>query len=440
MESLIKEDANVDVKINTLSDVSREVEISVSASEIQTHFDKAYMEYRPKVEIKGFRKGKAPLELVKKLYGDMIEQETLPSVASELYRGVVKEKELKPIGDPVITDMQYHRGENFLVKIQYDIRPTIDLKDYRGVAVENPVHTVTDEEVEEEISRLLKMDSTTEAATGVSDDEYVISGQMQELDPSGVPLIGKKTQGARFYLADPQLEKPIHDALRNAQVGGEYRVVFQHQHGDHAHDVNLRITVSTIERLVLPEFDAVFVKKVTKDKISDPEEFRKKLREDLHEYWKEKSRRHVVNSVIGEIVRRHDFQIPESLIRSVLEGLLEDVKNQYPKKQLPQDFDHERFFQESRAYAIYQSKWALIREEIVKAERIDATDEDLLVLAEKESSRIGIDKDRLTEYYKSSDQIKDRLVSEKLIEFLVGLAKITEVPHKDPNNEKDPYV
>ena len=424
---------SVDIKINTLSDVSREVEISVSASEIQPHFDKAYMEYRPKVEIKGFRKGKAPLDLVKKLYGDMIEQETLPTVASELYRDVVKEKELKPIGEPVITDMHYHRGEAFRVKIQYDIRPTIELKDYKGVAAEKAVHTVTDEEVEQEIVRLRKTDSTTEAVTtGVTGDEFMVAGQVQELDPSGVPLIGKKTQSARFYLADPQLEKPIHDALKNAQVGGEYRVTFQHQHGDHTHDVNLRITVSSIERVLLPEYNSDFVKKITKEKVSDPDEFSKKLREDLDEYWKEKSRRSVVNSVIGEIVRKHDFQVPESLIRSVLEGLLEDVKNQYPKKQLPQDFDHERFFQENRAYAIYQSKWALIREEIVKAERIDVTDEDLSALAERESSRIGIDKERLTEYYKSSEPIKDRLISEKLIEFLVAQAKITEVPHKDP--------
>lgn len=418
--------------INNLSDVSREVEISATAAEIQPHFDKAYMEYRPKVEIKGFRKGKAPLDLVKKLYGEMIEQETLPSVASELYRDVVKEKELRPIGEPVITDMHYHRGETFRVKIQYDIRPTIVLKDYKGIEVERPVHSVTEAEVDEEIMRLRKMDSTTEPADEATDDEYVVSGQMQELDPSGVALIGKKSQSARFYLADPQLEKPIHDALKNARAGGEHRVAFQHQHGDHTHDVNLKITVSSVERVILPEFNADFVKKITKDKVSDPEEFRKKLHEDLTEYWKEKSRRHTVNSVIGEIVRRHDFQVPESLIRSVLEGLLEDVKNQYAKKQLPQDFDRERFFQENRAYAIYQSKWALIREEIVKAEQISVSDGDLEALAEKEASRIGIDKARLTEYYKSSEQIKDRLVSEKLIEFLVGQAKVTDAPHKDP--------
>jgi len=421
----------VEATINNISEVSKEVEISASASEIQPHFDKAYSDYRPKVEIKGFRKGRAPLDLVKKLYGDMIEHEALPTVASQLYRDVVKEQQLKPIGEPVIVDMDYKRGETFRVKIRYDVRPTFTLKDYKGIPAEKPVHPVTNREVEDEIVRLQKMNSTTEEAESVSDDEFVVTAQVQELDKTGVPIIGKKTQDARFYLADPQLEQPIRDALSQSQLGNDYQIAFQHQHDEHTHDVNLRISVSKIERVILPVFNDEFVKTVTKDKVATAEEFKTKLRQDLVEYWNEKSRRSVVNMIIGEIVRRHDFQVPESLIRSVLEGLLEEVKTQYPDKQLPADFDPERFFQENRAYAIYQAKWALIREEIIEAEGIKADDKDLEALAETESGRIGIDKQRLVEYYKSSDQIKDRLVSDRIIKFLVEHAKITEVPHKD---------
>ena len=420
----------MEVTINTLSDVSREVEIAVGASEIQPHFDKAYQEYRPKVEIKGFRKGKAPIELVKKLYGDLIEHETLNTVASELYRSVVKEKELKPIGDPVIIDMDYKRGEQFKFKVQYDIRPTVQLKEYKGIETEKPIHTVSDQEVEEEILRLQKMNSTTESAEQVSDEEYIITAQVQELDTSGLPLIGKKSQNARFYLADPQLEQPIREVLKQAQTGGEYRVAFQHQHDKHTHDVNLQIKATKVEKVLIPEFNDELVKKITKEKVQTVDAFRKGLWEDLDAYWKEKSHRQTVNGVVGEIVRRHDFQVPESLIRSILQSLLEDVKQQN-KGKLPPKFDVEQFFRENRAYAIYQSKWALIREEIIQAENITADDQDLLDLAERESAKIGIDKERLINYYKSSDQIKDRLVSDKLITFLLDKAKIKEVERQE---------
>lgn len=420
----------MEVTINTLSDVSREVEIAVQASEIQSHFDKAYQDYRPKVEIKGFRKGKAPIELVKKLYGDLIEHEALNTVASDLYRTVVKEKELKPIGDPVIIDLDYKRGEQLRFKVQYDIRPTVELKEYKKIEVEKPVHTVDDQEVEEEILRLRKMNSTTETVDQVSDEEHIVTAHIQELDKSGLPIIGKKSQNARFYLADPELEQPIRDALMNAQRNGEYRISFQHQHDGHQHDVNLQIKATKIEQVFLPEFNDEFVKKITKDKVATVDDFRKGLREDLEAYWKEKSHRQTVNALVGEIVRRHDFQVPESLTRSILQSLFEDVKQQY-KGKLPKDFDTEKFFQENRAYAIYQAKWALIREEIIKAETITADDQDLIGLAEREAGKIGIDKERLINYYKSSDQIKDRLVSDKLMSFLLSSATIEEVERKN---------
>lgn len=420
----------MEVTINTLSDVSREVEIAVQASEIQSHFDKAYQDYRPKVEIKGFRKGKAPIELVKKLYGDLIEHEALNTVASDLYRTVVKEKELKPIGDPVIIDLDYKRGEQLRFKVQYDIRPTVELKEYKKIEVEKPVHTVDDQEVEEEILRLRKMNSTTETVDQVSDEEHIVTAHIQELDKSGLPIIGKKSQNARFYLADPELEQPIRDALMNAQRNGEYRISFQHQHDGHQHDVNLQIKATKIEQVFLPEFNDEFVKKIAKDKVATVDDFRKGLREDLEAYWKEKSHRQTVNALVGEIVRRHDFQVPESLTRSILQSLFEDVKQQY-KGKLPKDFDTEKFFQENRAYAIYQAKWALIREEIIKAETITADDQDLIGLAEREAGKIGIDKERLINYYKSSDQIKDRLVSDKLMSFLLSSATIEEVERKN---------
>ncbi|MEK7669978.1 MAG: hypothetical protein AAB330_01930, partial [Bacteroidota bacterium] len=92
----------------------------------------------------------------------------------------------------------------------------------------------------------------------------------------------------------------------------------------------------------------------------------------------------------------------------------------------------EKFHEENRAYAIYQAKWALLREELIKAEKISTDDEDLLKLAEQESARIGIEKDRLVNYYKSSEQVKDRIVGEKLIKLLIESAKIKEVEEKEP--------
>jgi len=425
----------LEVTIHTVTEVSREAEIEVNSEELQPYFEKAYREYMPKIEIRGFRKGKAPIELVRKLYGEMIEHEYLEKLAGELYRNVVKEKELKPIGEPTLTDMNYKRGERFWVKIQYDIRPTIQLVQYKGLSIETVVHTATEDELEDELLRIRKINSVREEVEKVTDDEHVVSAELQEFDDEGFPLIGKKTENARFYLADPQLEQPFKDALRAAQKGNEHEIKFEHQHDDHAHKVNMKAKVTKVEKVVLPELSDEFVKKVTKDKITSLDEFRKGIREDVESYWKEKNRRSLINSIVGEIIRLHEFQVPESLIRSVLENLLEEIKGQHPKKQLPADFDIEKFFQENRPYAIFQAKWALLREEIVKTENLSVDEAALVALAEREAAKIGIDKERLIAYYKSSDQVKDRLVGDKLIDLLISSTTVKEVDDRTLPNQ-----
>ncbi len=421
----------MEVTVKSLTEVSQEIQITASQSELTPHFNKAYENYRKKIEIRGFRKGKAPIDLVKKLYGDMIEHDSLNEIATDMYKKAVQEKELKPIGEPVLVDIDYKRGENFSFKIQYDIRPKIDLKEYKNIDVEKTIHNVSDKEIEQELLRIQRSNATFEEAEVVASPEYIVTATLQDLDDTGVPIVGKKSENVRFYLADEQLEQPFKETLKSAQKGGEYKVEFEHKHDEHSHKVNTLISVKKVEKVNIPALDDSFVVKITKEKYDKVESFRQHIKEEIINYWKEKSERQVVNSIIQEIIRRHDFQVPESLVRNVLDSLLEDMKNEYPNKRLPSDFDRAKFDENNRTYAIFQSKWALLREELIKAENISISDEDLEKIAESEAEKIKIPKDRLISYYKTSEQIKDRLIGDKLIKILVDSAKIKEVPEKE---------
>ena len=420
----------MEVTVNSLSDVSREVEIIATAVDLAPHFEKAYQEQRKKINIRGFRKGKAPLDLIKKLYGDLIENEALNDIASELYRQAIKEKDLKPVGDPVLVDMDYKPGETFRFKIKYDVRPVIELKDYKGIEVEKPIHTVTDKEVEDELLRLRHTNATFEEVEKVTDAEHVVTADLQDMDDDSIPAAGKKSEGVRFYLADEQLEQPFKEALKSAEKGAVYPVAFEHQHGEHSHKVNAQVMVKKVEKVILPALDDAFIMKVTKDKFKTVDEFRANIKTELIAYWKSQSEHQVVNAVTAEILKRHEFQVPESMVHNVLDGLREELQNEQPSRKLPDDFDVEKFNERNHEYATYQAKWALLREELLKAENITVSDEDLAKLAEEEAERIKIPKDRLISYYKSSEQIKERLIGDKLLKVLVDSAKIKEVPEK----------
>ncbi len=425
----------MEVTINSLTDCDREVEISLSPEELVPHFEQAYKKATPSIEIKGFRKGKAPLSLIKKMYGDSIEYDALDDIANDSFKKtIIEERKIQPIGTPNLVDMKYKRGEPFTFKIKYEVKPDFELKEYKGIEVEKKVKRITDKEVEAEVDRLRHINASYEEAKKVDGTEFMITADLQDLDETGTPLIGKKSEGMKIYLNEPDTEKEIKKALADAELGGTYTAKFTHQHGDHSHDVHLQITVKKIEKVILPEFNDEFVKKITKEKYSSSTDFRKAIEEDLRRYWNEQTESQFVNDLTREIVRRHEFAVPESLVNSFIDSYIEDAKNQQPNKKLPKNFDEEKYRESLRPTAIWQAKWALIREQILKQEKIEVSDAEIQTMAEAESAKLGIDKERLVQYYKSSDTALERIINEKLIELLKKSAVVKEVENTDIPN------
>ena len=416
----------MEVNINTLSEVEYEAEILVTNEELQPHFEKAYERYRPKAEVRGFRKGKVPIAMVKKLYGEAIEQESLDTVASEFYRAAMTERNIRPIGQPAMTDLDFKRGDHFRFKIKYEVKPEIELGTYKGLAVERPIHKVTEDEIQKEIEHIRRINSTTEEAATVTGNEYIVTGTVQELDAAGTPLIGKKTPDARFYLADETLAPVIREALAHAEVHGVYRATLESQHGDHSHTSHIAITVTKIEKVNLPAFDDAFIKKITSEKMTSTDEFLKNLRADLVRYWEEKADRAVSDAIARQLVGQHNFPVPESLVNTFLDAFVEDVKNQSKDKKLPPGFDEQKFRTESREHAAWQARWMLLKDRIAEKEEITVSDEELDARATDEAARIGIDKERLLEYYKNSGSVIERMRSDKIMAFLKHNAIITE--------------
>ena len=414
------------VTINTVSEVQQEAEIEVSNTELQPHFDQAYIKYRPKVELKGFRKGKVPLEMIKKLYGEAIEHDALDTIAGEFYNKAMEEKGIRPLGQPTMVDMNFKRGENFRFKIKYEVTPAIELKKYKGLKVERPLRTVTDEEVNSEIHHLQRVNSTTTPAERVTDSEFIVTADVQEFDETWTPMIGKKTPATPFYLSDETLANEIKDALSNAEMGGTYRAKIETRHDDHDHKAYYGFTVTKIEKVNLPPLDDELVKKITKDKVTSADEFRKNLRADLERYWAEQADAKVKDALADEIVREHEIPIPDALVQGFLDSFVDDIKNKSEGRKLPKNFDEQKFRTESRPHAIWQAKWLLLKQRIAEAENITVSEEDFDTLAEADAPKIGIDKTRLLQYYKSSGSTGDRILSDKIIAFLVSAAKISD--------------
>lgn len=422
----------MDVQITTITEVLQEAEIHVGNEELQKHFERAYEEYRPKAEVKGFRKGRVPLSMVKRLYGESIEYKAIDDIANDCYRQAMAEREIRPIGRPTMTDMDFKRGERLRFKVQYEVRPPITLRRYKGLKVERPIHSVTDAEVEAELTRLRRANSTYTEVPAVTGPDHVVTGDVQELDGTGSPLIGKKSANVRFLLSDETLAPEIREALQAARTGDVYRVTLEPRQADREQPLKLSIAVSRIESAELPALDDGFVTKITRGKVTSPDEFKAKLRRDIEQYWTEQAERSVNDTIISDLVREHTFTVPDVLITNILDTLVDDIRGRSRDRQLPKDFDEQKFRDENRAYATFQGKWMLLKERIAEAENITVTDEEIERLAGTDAAQTGIAKEQLLQYYRNSSSVADRLLAGKVLSFLRSNAVITDKPVREP--------
>ena len=423
----------MEVSFKTVTECDQEIAISLSPEELIPHFEAAYKKVAPTVEIKGFRKGKVPLSLIKKFYGESVEADALDEIANESFKKTIEEKKIQPIGTPTMVDMKYKRGEPFSFTIKYEVKPSITLKEYRGITAEKYVHPVKEEELNAEIQRLRHINATFEEALKVDGPEYVVTADIQDTDEAGTPIIGQKREGMRIYLNEPSTEDEVKNALKGAEVGGVYKASFEHQHDDHMHKVHMLMTAKKIERVIHPEFNDELVKKITKEKSSTAADFRKELSSDIERYWNDRTEKKFVDDITKEIVRRHELAVPDALVKSLTDSYIEELKNQQKNKQLPRGFDDQKYREAVRPSAIWQAKWMLIREQILAKENITIRDADVETMAEEESKRLNIDKERLMNFYKTSETATERILNDKLIVFLKTSSVIKEVVTDDTN-------
>ena len=158
--------------MNQLSDSQQEVEVNLNYDEILPEINDAYDEERKTITIDGFRKGKAPMGMIKKLYGEAIEYKASEKIANKKFWDAVDQQNLKPISTPQMMDLDFVPETKLFFKVKYEIKPKLNLKNYKSLEIEKPIFKIKDGEVEREIDFLLKPHFKFEAADKIENTNY----------------------------------------------------------------------------------------------------------------------------------------------------------------------------------------------------------------------------------------------------------------------------
>lgn len=412
----------METTVREISGVGRELDLALSPDDLSPYYDKAYRRAQERVQLKGFRKGKTPLNLIKKLYGDQLEGEVVESVVQQEFNKVMREKELRPIGAPSITKLDKTEGGGLDVTIAYEVLPEFELGTYRGLTARRFVHTVGDDEVEHELEHLRERFMSAAPADLVANDAHIVTVDLVKLGENDEPN-GEVSSDVKIYLAQHGVNPELKSMLLNTKVGDTFRIELPT--GDNEAMTPYNVTVKDIQATALPDVTDEFAQQVTGEDTTTADALREMIRASISTNFQQQYQRMFRDELVGQLVEGHAIDVPEALRQEALKHFVDDLK-QGPNKELPKGFDQESFEIEMRPVAERTVRWALIRDKIVDAEGLQPEDADYEGLADMEASRTGIEFDKLMQYFKNSPQVADRILAEKAMQLIEDYAIVEE--------------
>ncbi len=431
----------METKVNVLSESEHELEVTLDYDEIKNEIEEAYKKERKSISLPGFRKGKVPIPMLKKIYGEMIEYKASEDIANKKFWEIVDAQKLEPISTPQLSDLDFEIGKQLKFKVKYDVKPKLDLKDYTGLEIEKPVFKVKEEDIENEIKNILKAHSKFEEAEIIEDENYRVVLDLIRKDENNKDIDDTKSEDVTVDLSDPKVNPEIAKNATGKKVGDKFTFSFtdEHKHGDEVHkeEYNYEATIKKIEKIIPPEITEEFVQKISNNKAKTLDEFREQLRKEFKDYLEKQSEDIFLNALLNKVVENNDFKVPrgyvELLEKRMLQSELDNAKA-YGYKNV----DEQKILEQIKPRAEWNAKWQVILANIAEKENLKVTDEELRELSKEEAEKTGISEDKLFKYYKDSNKA-ELMLEEKVIDFLKknNTAKEYDPAEKAKEKEKE---
>lgn len=422
--------------IKKVTPVEYELEIEATPEDLAEEILSQLRAQRSRTVLKGFRKGKVPLSLVKKLYGrELAFGVAERSVQQSYEETVVKPGEHDVLGHPKITVLDYEMDGPLRAVIRFGVRPEFEIKFPKRESISKLIHVVTDEEVDHELEHLRESEAELVPVTGPVGAEDFVVADVQTVDAStGMPLIGQRRESATFYLGDERLKDEFKQPLVGASPGSTVRVTIPKSEESEAGGPTVYdITINEIKRKELPDLDDEFASNVSRGRQETVEGLRAEVRERLQKNWDQRSSELLETTVVEKIVALNPIDVPESVVDMYLDAFVEDLRKN-GEVELPADFDEEAYRERRREDAVQQARWMLIKDKLVGDEGMEVTEEDRAGFFDRSASEGGVSPEMLRQYYQSigglTERLDQRLLTEKVIAFLSDKFKLVEKDRK----------
>jgi trigger factor len=423
------------VEITDLNSVRKEMKVVVPKEEVNEVTNDIYKDISKNASIKGFRKGKAPKDIIKMYYADYIQGELSKKLVNDKFEEAVKENEIFVVSMPEIENDPPKENEDFTFSAKFDVKPDIQVENFKGFELKKKKVEVGDENINDVLTRLQETYATIK---DVEDSEYkALKGDyvIVNVTCEKSPEINRENMtveaGGRSAL--PGLEEAVMDMQISQE--NELDIEFPDDHfmedmrGKSAH---VKLAVTKIKNRELPELDDEFAKKARQG-VEDLEELKKLIREDLTERLEADARTALERQIQDKLQEANTFDVPESMVRlqagMMIQGISQRLSAQGMKLEdlYP---DPEAFQEETMSSAENLTKTSLIIEAIAKQQGIESDDEDLDEEIGKLAKRYNMAPDMVRkgmEERGNIEEMKFGIVERKVYDYIIENSQVEEI-------------
>ena len=415
------------------SATKREIQVEIPVEDVNRQTDSLIQKYQKVARIPGFRRGHIPASIIRQRFSEEIKTDMVEALIPRFFRQEAERLSLHPVSQPRVTDLHLHDGEPLRFKAAFEVLPEIKLEGYKELRAEKPEISVSDEDVEKALGDVRERHASFNPVEG----RALADGDFAQVALDGNPKSGggKSGEGQPVHMDEVLVEiagqntmPEFTEHLRGTGPGDER--TFDVNYPEDTEDKRLAgktftytVKVQSIKQKSLPELNDEFAKQL--GKFQTMEDVRKAIREQMESERRREAERAAKEKLVGELIQRNDFEVPDSLIEQQIDIRLERGLRALAAQGLTAEqlkkMDLNRLRAGQREQAIHDVKAALLLERVAEEENVQVSDEELNqeleALARQSKQTSEAVRSRLTQDG-GLDRIRTRIRNEKTLDFL----------------------
>jgi trigger factor len=421
-------------RVDAVSGVERKITVEIPAEEVARRVEQEFAELRKMVPLKGFRKGKAPIEMVKRLFRDSVEGEVAERLVKESIADVVKEKDLRVLSLPKVDHGKVAEGKDFVFSATVEVVPEVEPKEYKGIPVVVGKASVTDEDVESAIGRLREslaqyhpVEGRGATESDLAEFSFTATAGGETVDRSdsvAVVLSGGVPFGTAF-------EEKMLGIVPG--TGRTFEVAYPADHPNPKYagkSVTFDVNVTGVREKKLPALDEEFVRNF--GDVGSLDDLRAKLRTRLAEEAEERSRRQAEEDLRRGLLERNAFDVPATLVSRQTMAMMQDTFQRLAAQGVDLkkvNMDVDKMSGRFAPNAERMVRVSLLLDAIAKKEGIDVSFAEIDAEMKAMAEASGMEHGKVREMYSTEermDALRDRILERKVMAFLLENALVKE--------------